>query len=200
MMDRKEPERTPDLARYFRRSSLEAQNLPRGRVEWMVAEGIAERVGYGLYRRTDLPPTPLDSVLRVAAAVPEGIVCLLTALRIHEIGTQSPTDVWLALDHKARAPKLSNLPVRLVRWSGRMLRYAVEDLEIDGVRMRLTTPARTVVDCFRYRNKIGLDIAIEALSSSIESRKATVDEIVRAADVCRARTIIKPYLEAVLGS
>jgi len=133
----------------------------------------------------------------VAAAVPTGVVCLLSALRIHNIGTQAPHEVWLALDRKARKPSRLPARVRIVRFSRAMLSYGVLARPILGVAVRITSPARTVVDCFRYRNKIGLDVALEALREVVRTRAASVDEIMRAAEVCRARTIMRTYLEAL---
>ena len=139
----------------------------------------------------------METIAMVASAVPHAIVCLLSALRIHEIGTQSPHQVWLAIDRKARIPRRLPAKVRVVRFSGAMLTYGVVTQSMQGVRVRLTNPARTVVDCFRYRNKIGLDVAMEALRDAVRSRKAMVSEIDRAAEVCRIRTVIGPYLEAL---
>ena len=133
----------------------------------------------------------------VAAAAPKAIVCRLSALQVHEIGTQSPRHVWLAIDRKARIPTRFPAAVRVVRFSGPMLTYGVVTQSIQGVQVRLTNPARTVVDCFRYRHKIGLDVAMEALRDAVHSRKAMVSEIDRAAEVCRIRTVIGPYLEAL---
>ena len=105
--------------------------------------------------------------------------------------------MWIAVDRKARKPRLEELPVHVVRFSGAMLTYAVEEREVQGVSFRVTSPARTVVDCFRYRNKIGLDVALEALRDTFQTRRATIGEIVRAAEVCRVRSVIRPYLETL---
>jgi predicted transcriptional regulator of viral defense system len=133
----------------------------------------------------------------VASAIPAGIVCLLSALRIHNIGTQAPHEVWLALDRKARKPSRPPARVRIVRFSGAMLTYGIQDRSIRDARVRVTSPARTVVDCFRYRHKIGLDVALEALQDTVRARVARVDEIMRAAEVTRARTVMRTYLEAL---
>ena len=135
----------------------------------------------------------------VAAAVPHAVVCLMTALRVHEIGTESPHEVWIAIDRKARRPAQTPAQVRVVRFSKAMLTYGVVRRPMLGVPVSITSPARTVVDCFRYRNKFGLDTALEALRDALHQRLATVDEIMRAASVCRARTVLEPYVEAVLS-
>lgn len=163
----------------------------------MVADGRIERVGPGLYRQADMEATEMETIAMVASVVPHAIVCLLSALRIHEIGTQSPRQVWLAIDRKARKPQRLPATARIVRFSRQLLTYGVITETMQGVKVRLTTPARTVVDCFRYRNKIGQDVALEALRDAVRSRKATVSEIDRAAEVCRIRTVIGPYLEAL---
>ena len=175
--------------------------LPLGvsfrQLQRLVAEGAVEKVGRGVYRLSEVEPTEFETIAMVATAAPDAIVCLLSALRIHEIGTQSPHQVWLAIDRKARIPRRLPAKVRVVRFSGAMLTYGVVAQSMQGVRVRLTNPARTVVDCFRYRNKIGLDVAMEALRDAVRSRKAMVSEIDRAAEVCRIRTVIGPYLEAL---
>jgi predicted transcriptional regulator of viral defense system len=163
----------------------------------MVTEGRIERVGSGLYRLAEVEATETETIAMVASAVPQAIVCLLSALRVHEIGTQSPRQVWLAIDRKARKPGRVPAAVRIVRFSGQMLTYGVVTQSMQGVPVRITTPARTVIDCFRYRNKIGLDVAMEALRDAVRSRKAIISELDRAADVCRIRTVIAPYLQAL---
>ena len=163
----------------------------------MVAEGEIERVGQGLYRLADAEATETETIAMVVSAVPHAIVCLLSALRVHEIGTQSPRQVWLAIDRKARKPTRLPAKVTIVRFSGQMLTYGVITQPMQGVSVRLTNPARTVVDCFRYRNKVGLDVAIEALRDAVRSRKVTVSEIDRAAEVCRISSVIGPYLAAL---
>ncbi len=182
---------------FFRARDVVRLGLTYYRLQQMVSAGRVERVGSGLYRLADVEATEMETIAMVASAVPHAIVCLLSALRIHEIGTQSPHQVWLAIDRKARKPTRLPAKTSIVRFSAQMLTYGVVALSIQGVRVRVTNPARTVVDCFRYRNKIGLDVAMEALRDSVRLRKAMVSEIDRAAEVCRIRTVIGPYLEAL---
>ena len=163
----------------------------------LVEEGAVERIARGLYRVASAEPTENYTHAAVCARVPHGIVCLLTALRIHDLGTQMPGRVWIAIPHKARAPRLPELPVRVVRFSGVSLRYGVVETTFEGVPARITTPARTVVDCFRFRNVVGLDVAIEALRDALYDRKATVGQIWRAAQTCRAQSVVRPVLEAL---
>jgi len=185
------------IGAFFRPRDVVRLGLTHYRLQRLVAEGHVERIGSGLYRLADVEATELETIAMVASAVPHAIVCLLSALRVHEIGTQSPHQVWLAIDRKARKP--TRLPARtsFVRYSGQMLTYGVITRSMQGVNVQLTNPARTVVDCFRYRNKIGIDVAMEALRDAVRSRKAMVSEIDRAAEVCRIRTVIRPYLEAL---
>lgn len=183
----------------LRAVDLEAQGIPRHRLTGMLRRGEIQRVSRGIYRLHDAPLSELETIAAVSKRIPGAIVCLLTALHVHGIGTQAPRDIWIALDRKARKPQVPGLPVRVVRFSGPMLSYAIGSREVLGVTVRITSPARTVVDCFRYRNKVGLDVALEALRDAIRSRKATMDEIVRVADVCRIQTVISPYLEAIVS-
>lgn len=186
-----------DLPGLFLAGDLEARGLPRAHLVTLLRSGAVERVGRGLYRLRDTPLSELETVAAVSKRVPGAIICLLSALHVHGIGTQAPREVWIALDRKARKPKAAGLPVRVVRFSGAMRVYAIERREILGVRVLITSPARTVVDCFRYRRKIGLDVALEALRDALASRKTTIDKIVRAAEVCRVRTVMRPYLESI---
>ena len=182
----------------FRLRDLGRLGLTRSRLRGMLLRGEAERLGRGLYRRGGRI-TELDTVATVCARVPGAIVCLLSALLIHRLGTQLPNEVWIAIDRKARRPRVDDLPVRIVRFSGPMLRQGIDVRRVQGVRVRITSPARTVVDCFRYRNKIGPDIALEALKDVRATRRASVDEIAGCARACRVFTVIRPYLEAMLA-
>jgi predicted transcriptional regulator of viral defense system len=189
--------RETGLGAFFRPRDLAPLGVSFPDLQRLVAEGAVEKVGRGLYRLAATGPDELETIAMVASAVPTGIVCLLSALRIHNLGTQSPHAVWLALDRKARKPARPPARLRIVRFSGAMLTYGVETRLMLGVPVRVTSPARTVVDCFRYRRKLGLDVALEALRDALRMRMASVDEIMRAAEVCRARTIMRTYLEAL---
>ena len=185
------------IGAFFRLRDVAHLGLTHYQLQRMVADGELEQVGPGLYRLTGVEATEMETIAMIASAVPHAIVCLLSALRIHDIGTQSPHQVWLAIDRKARKPTRLPVKTNIVRFSGPMLTYGVVTQSMQGVNVRLTNPARTVVDCFRYRNKVGLDVAMEALRDAVHSRKAMVSDIDRAAEVCRIRTVIRPYLEAL---
>ena len=189
--------RQAGVGAFFRPRDVLPLGVTYHQIQRLVAEGHAEKAGPGLYRLSDVEATETETIAMVASAVPHAIVCLLSALSVHGIGTQSPRQVWLAIDRKARKPKRLPAAVSIVRFSGQMLTYGVVTQSMQGVRVQITNPARTVVDCFRYRNKIGLDVAMEALRDAVRSRKALVSEIDRAAEVCRIRTVIGPYLEAL---
>ncbi len=194
-----EPADPAQLSAVFRPRDVEALGIPRSQLRAWLRDGKAEQVGRGLYRRVEAEPSEHETIAMVAARVPNAVICLLTALRVHGLGTQAPREVWIAIDRKARKPRLADLPVHVVRFSGPMLTYAVEPRQIQGVTVRITSPARTVVDCFRYRNKVGLDVALEALRDALSYRHATVAEILRIAEVGRVRRVILPYVEAAVS-
>lgn len=185
------------IGAFFRPRDLGALAVSFADLQRLVAAGRIEKVTRGLYRLAAAGSDEFETLAMVLSAVPTGIVCLLSALRVHGIGTQAPREVWIALDRKARRPSRLATAVRIVRFSGPMLTYGVQLRSILGVPVRITSPARTVVDCFRYRSKVGLDVALEALRDALHARIASVDEIVRAAEVCRARTVMRTYLEAL---
>ena len=176
---------------------VEGSGFSRMRLERMTRAGELERVGRGLYVPKGAAITEHHTLVEAATRVPHGIVCLLTALRFHELGTQSPHEVWLAVDRKSRKPVVDWPPLRLVRFSGEALTFGVETHELEGVPVKMTSRQKTVADCFKYRNKIGLDVAIEALREYLRSKKRSVDDLVRAANVCRVSRIMQPYLEAL---
>jgi predicted transcriptional regulator of viral defense system len=133
----------------------------------------------------------------VARRVPRGVVCLLSALLFHRLTTQLPSDVWLALPPKARRPKAAPVSLRLVHVSGKALTAGVEEHEIEKVRVKIYSPAKTVADCFKFRNKVGQDVALEALRECWRERKATMDELWRYAKICRVANVMRPYLESL---
>lgn len=185
------------IGAFFRPRDLKPLGVSFNQLQKLVSQGAVERFGGGLYHLSDIEPNEDETIAVVAAAVPDAIICLLTALRVYEIGSQSPHEVWIAIDRKSRKPTRVPAKLRVVRFSGPMLTYGIVKRSMLGVPVSITSPARTVVDCFRYRNKVGIDVAIEALRDAVRSRKATVSEIARAAEICRIRTVIRPYLEAL---
>jgi len=181
----------------LRARDLVAKGIPRVTLTRLVHAGRIARVGRGLY---SLPGADVSEHHALAAAsrrVPRGVVCLLSALRFHGLTTQQPFEVWMAVDRKARRPAVDHPPLRIVRFSGAALTDGVETHELEGVTVRVTDPARTVADCFRYRNKIGIDVAIEALRDYRRQRAGSLDALVRAAQARRVAEVIRPYLEVL---
>jgi predicted transcriptional regulator of viral defense system len=193
-------DRVLDLVRQegvLRPRDLEKVGIPRTYLRALLAEGVLERPGRGLYTLADGNVTEKQSLAEACKRVPHGVACLLTALRFHELTTQAPFEVWLAIDEKARKPVVNHPPLRVVRYSGVALTTGVEEHRITGVTVRVYGPAKTVADCFKYRNKIGLDVALEALRDCWRQRRATMDELWRAAKVCRVSKVMLPYLESL---
>ncbi len=154
------------------------------------------RIGRGLYRLSDGNFTEHHSLVVACKRAPHGVICLLSALSFHEIGAQLPFEVWLAIDRKARLPRFDYPPMRFVRFSGQTLTTGVENHQIEGVTVPVYAPAKTVADCFKYRNKIGLDVALEALRDCRRLGKCTDHNLWHFARICRVAYVMKPYLEA----
>ena len=162
-----------------------------------VRRGQLERLGRGLYGLPGREVSAHGSLAEVARRVPRGVVCLLSALRFYGLTTQAPFEVWLAIENKAMAPKLNYPPLRIVRFSGAALTDGIEEHVVDGVTVRITCVAKTVADCFKYRNKIGLDVALEALREAWREKRMTSDELWRYAQVCRVANVMRPYLDSL---
>jgi predicted transcriptional regulator of viral defense system len=181
----------------FRARDLRPLAIPRRHLARMVEKGVLLRSGRGLYALADAAASEHRSLAEGCARVPAGVVCLLSALRFHGLTTQNPWEVWLAITPASRKPRIDHPPVRVVRFSGPAFGEGVEHHRIDGVDVKIYSPAKTVADCFKYRNKIGIDIAIEALRDAWGKRAATADQLSRFAKVCRVTNIMRPYLETV---
>jgi predicted transcriptional regulator of viral defense system len=164
----------------------------------LAESGALERVGRGLYRAPDSPFSMHVSLQEVAARCPRGVVCLLSALGFHGIGTQLPHAVWLAIPTHAWAPSFDTVPVEIVRMAPSLLKEGVGIHELNGIPVRFTGPARTVADCFRYRSRVGLDVAIEALRDGLRNSMFSVDEFQDAAQQTRVWRVARPYLEALV--
>ena len=165
----------------------------------LVRSGALERVSPGRYRLPDAPITENHSLAIVAAAAPKAVVCLLSALSFHEIGTQLPHQVWIAVDRRSRAPTLAWPRLRVLRFSGAALSEGIETHRIEGEQVRVYGVPKTLADIFKYRNKVGLDVALEALREGWRARRFTMDEMHRYARVCRVERVMRPYLEALVG-
>lgn len=181
--------RAAGITGYFRPRGLSAAGLTADQLPALIRAGGVERVGRGLYRVADSEPTENDSLALACARGPNSVVCLLSALRVHDIGSQSPGDVWLAVPHKARAPRLAEVRLHVVRFSGPAWTLGVEAVEFDGVPTHITSAARTVVDCFRFERLVGAEVAMDALRDALGRRKTTIAELSRVAEVLPSRRL-----------
>lgn len=181
----------------LRARDLTQQGLPTITLTRLVQAGKLERVARGLYGLPGAAISEHRSLAEVSARVPKGVVCLLSALRVHEIGTQAPHEVWIAIPLHMVSPRLHQPAIRVVRMSDEALATGVDRLKIDGVAVPVFNAARTIVDCFRFRNKIGLDVALEALRDGWSQRKFTLDDLWRHATRGRVANVMRPYIEAI---
>lgn len=189
-----------DLARrvgVVRPRDLDAHEIPRIYLTRLVRRGLLERVGRGLYTLPDAEVSEHRTLAEAARQVPHGVVCLLSALRFHELTTQNPFEVWMAVHHKAWSPRSEGPPLRIVRMSGSAFDSGVEPHQIEGVTVRVYGAAKTVADCFKFRSKVGLDVALEALRDYRRAYPAGMDDLWRYAKICRVSAVIRPYLEAL---
>jgi predicted transcriptional regulator of viral defense system len=185
----------------IRPQDLQEFHIPAKYLQRLYERGEVLRSGRGIYIPADAETTENFSFVEACKRVPNGVICLLSALRFHRIGTQSPYEVWMAIHPKAHLPRLDYPPLRIFRFSGSALTEGMEEHRVSDGTLRVYNIPKTVVDCFRYRNKIGLDVALEALRECWRERRATMDELWRYAAIGRVSTVMKPYLESlVLGS
>lgn len=180
-----------------RARDLERARIPRNYLGRLVERGQLQKLERGIYTAESLPASEHISVLEVSRRVPKGVICLLSALAFHEIGTQVPSEVWIAIDVKAWAPRITSPAVRIMRFSGKALHYDIQQKQVVGGTIRVYSPAKTVADCFKFRNKIGTEVALEALRDCYRQKKATMNEFFEAAKVCRVANVMRPYLESL---
>jgi predicted transcriptional regulator of viral defense system len=183
---------------------LKAQGIPREYLWQLQQKGLLERAGRGIYRQLNWEVTENHSLVEAAQRVPRGVICLISALQFHGLTTQIPFKVWVAIDRKAHRPNGSSeshlTPLNIVRFSGEALTKGVEEHKIEGVTVKIYSPAKTVADCFKYRNKIGIDVAVEALRDCWQKRRASADELWRYAKICRVANVMRPYMEAITSA
>jgi len=193
-------QRILDLARQkgmLRPGDLEGVGAARVMLTRMTASGQLEKVGRGLYRLPGANASEHETLTTVAARVPQAVFCLLTALQFHGLTTQLPRQVWIAMPRGSHAPRLDYPPVKMVQFTGEAYTEGVEVFERDQVPLRVYGVAKTVADCFKHRNKIGLDVALEALRDARSQKKASADDLWRFAKICRVANVMRPYLEAI---
>lgn len=195
--------RDDQLLRLIRRlglvrpSEVEAHGIPRARLYRMVQTGRVVRQARGIYVASTHAYTAEHTLAEVAKRVPGGVLCLLTALRYHGLTTQNPAEVWIALPEKARKPRLDYPRLRVARFSGAALTEGIETHRIERVDLRVYSAAKTVADCFKYRNKLGIDIAVEALRDFSRRYRGGANDLARFARVCRVTRVMQPYLDAI---
>lgn len=160
--------------------------------------GAVEQVSRGVYRTASAEPLANPDLCTVAARAPKGVVCLISALAFHEMTTQIPHQVWLALERGSRPPKISHPPLRVLWFTGPAFTEGIENHTIDGVTVRIYSPEKTLADCFKYRRKIGIDVAVEALRLYRRNRKPDVKGVLHLARICRVERVMRPYLESLL--
>src|ERR1035437_11041094 len=176
---------------------IEAIGIPREYLLRLHRQGKLNRTGRGIYTLPDAAVTERHSYAQVAKRVPEAVLCLLSALAFHEITTQSPASVWIALRKGSRKPAIQSPSLRIVRLTEPSLSQGIDKHPVEGVTVQVYSAVKTVADCFKFRNKIGLDVAIDALRDCLSQKKATVKEIYRYAKICRVSNVIRPYMEAL---
>lgn len=176
---------------------LEQHGIARTLLSRLVEEGLVIRQARGIYTVVRHAPTEVHTLAQVAKRVPEAVFCLFTALRFHELTTQSAAEVWIALPEKARRPRLDYPRLRVARFSGLALTEGVEEHRVEGVIIRVYSAAKTVADCFKYRNKMGIDVAVEALRDFSRKHRGGATELARFARICRVSRVMQPYLDAI---
>ena len=181
----------------LRASDLDAIGVPRVVLSRLTASGQLERVGRGLYRLPGSAVSEHESLATVAVKVPQAVFCLLTALQFHELTTQLPRQIWIAMPRGSHVPRIDYPPLKMVQMAGDTYSAGIEEHERDGVKLRVYGIAKTVADCFKHRNKIGLDVALEALKEVRAKRKSSADDLWRYAKICRVANVMRPYLEAI---
>jgi len=201
MKEKSKRQQVIDLVRgqsVIRPRDLKEHGLPKDYLYVLAQEGVIERIGRGLYQWPNKDLGRHHSLVEVSKLAPKAVVALLSALNYHNMTTQNPHQIWLAIDRKAWRPEISYPPVRFVTMSAESLHSGVETHSIEGVSIKVFNPAKTVVDCFKYRSKVGLDVALDALREGWSARKFTMDELQTYAKICRVQKVMQPYLESLV--
>lgn len=183
----------------IRPKDLDEQDLPRMALMRLVRKGELQRLGRGLYALPGHSFSENHGLVLASASVPNSVVCLLSALRFHDVTTQNPSEIWLAVEGRAWRPRIAYPPLRVFRYSGPAFTSGVETHAIEGQRVRIYNLAKTIADLFKYRNKVGVDVAVEALREAVRSRRVKPSEIDPYARICRVQEVMRPYLEALAG-
>jgi predicted transcriptional regulator of viral defense system len=193
-------ERILTLARangLLRTRDVDHAGVPRAILAGLAQNGRLVKISRGLYCLPDRTGSEHDTVAEVAARSKIGVLCLVSALRFHELTTQQSSEIWLAIPHKAHAPRFDYPPLRIVRMSGDAITQGIDEVDVAGTTVRVFCIAKTVADCFKFRNKIGIDVALEALREAWQERRVNMDDLWRYAEVCRVTNVMRPYIESV---
>jgi predicted transcriptional regulator of viral defense system len=182
----------------LRPRDLDVPSIPRTYLQRLYQRRLIIKIGRGLYTLPGVHVTEHHTFAEAAKRVPNGILCLLSALSFHGLTSQAPFEVWMVIDRKSRLPKVDYPSIRFVRFSAQALSEGIEEHVIDGVQVKVYNAPKTVADCFKYRNKIGTDVALEALKDCWSQRKCTMDEIWKFSRICRVEKVMKPYIQALL--
>jgi predicted transcriptional regulator of viral defense system len=184
----------------LRTRDVDRAGAPRSALARLAHDGRLVRLGRGLYGLPDRARSEHDTLAEVSAKSSTGVICLISALRFHELTTQQSSDIWLAVPHKAHAPRIDYPQLRIVRMSGDAMTQGIEEHDVAGTTVRVFCIAKTVADCFKFRNKIGLDVALEALQEAWRSGRVNMDELWRYAEICRVANVMRPYIESLAAS
>lgn len=182
----------------IRARDLAQAKTPRAYLTRLCDRGVLERVDRGIYRRIDAALTEVHSLAQASLRIPKGTICLLSALQFHELTTELPYAIWMMIDRHARIPGPTQQRLEIVRASGYARDHGVEEHEIEGVLVKITSPAKTVADCFCYRKYVGLDVAMASLREYVEKNVASIDELVAAAKADRVYSLMRPYVEILV--
>ncbi|HHT9959392.1 TPA: type IV toxin-antitoxin system AbiEi family antitoxin domain-containing protein [Legionella pneumophila] len=180
-----------------RMSDLTERGITRATISRLVSENKLEKLASGLYCLPETEFSEKESLVIIASRVPQAVFCLLTALQIHDLTTQLPRKVWIAMPKGSHPPKMDYPPLKMVQYSDEAFSEGIEIIESDNIKLRVYNFAKTIADCFKHRNKIGLDVAIEALKEAYTKNKVTVDELWHYAKICRVANVMRPYIEAI---
>lgn len=181
----------------LRSKDLKESGIPRVVLARLTASGLLDKIGRGLYRLPNTAISEYESLNQIATRVPQAVFCLLTALQIHELTTQLPREVWIAMPRGSHSPKLDYPPVRMTQFTGEAYSEGIEVIQRDQINLRVYSVAKTLVDCFKHRNKIGLDVALEALKEARAQNKLVMDELWHHAKIARVTNVMRPYLESI---
>lgn len=195
----KREEQLAQLARQvgtIRARELERHGIARSYLRQLVERGVLEQAGRGLYTLANADTSEYQTLIESSIRLPHGVICLATALRYHNLTTQNPWKIWMLIEKGKRVPKVDYPPLLVFQASGRSFGDGIETHLLDGTPVRVTSVAKTVADCFKFRSKIGLDVALEALRECLRERRTTQEDLHHFARICRVERIMQPYIEA----